>query len=74
MTKTIDKIETSKILKCDCANKTQDEFYGKGMRLCNRIKQGQGNKFHEWRCTVCLKIHATNPPKVEVKEDKKNKK
>lgn len=38
---------TSKIVKCNCVNDTQDELYGKGNRLANETRTGQ------CRCTVC---------------------
>ena len=39
------------IAKCTCKHEYQDEKYGKGMRVFNRMEQvKQGKKY---RCTVC---------------------
>lgn len=37
------------ILKCNCKNKFQDEKYGKGMRVHNKMKE----ETKKYRCTVC---------------------
>ena len=39
----------TKTIKCKCDHKFQDEKYGKGMRVHNKMKT-QG-----YRCTVCGK-------------------
>ena len=39
---------TTEIRKCTCKHEYQDERYGKGMRLYNKIGKDKG-----WRCTVC---------------------
>ncbi len=39
--------ETTRVQRCNCAHKFQDELYGKGKRLFNEKKDGS------WRCTVC---------------------
>lgn len=42
----------TKLIKCTCSNKYQDEKYGKGVRVANF-----GDKDKIWRCIVCLKEH-----------------
>jgi len=39
----------SKILPCDCTNRTQDKRYGKGKRKHYRCKDG-------WRCSSCKTV------------------
>ena len=48
----------SKILKCNCEHKSQDELYGKGMRVFNKSTKGL-------RCTICgnLKKDDSQPSK-----------
>ena len=40
--------EASKIMTCSCQHPGQDEMYGKGMRLWNRLGDSDS-----YRCTVC---------------------
>lgn len=40
--------EPSKIITCSCQHSSQDELYGKGMRLWNRLGESDS-----YRCTVC---------------------
>lgn len=40
--------EPSKIMACSCQHPSQDELYGKGMRLWNRLGESDS-----YRCTVC---------------------
>ena len=44
----------SKILKCSCEHKSQDELHGPGNRVMSRVKQSDG-KSNKYRCSVCLK-------------------
>ena len=37
----------TRILRCNCEHKFQDQRYGKGKRVHNKTKDGG------WRCTVC---------------------
>ena len=58
MTKTLPSRDNTRILNCSCASQFQDERYGCGLRLHNRMKQTDPAK-QLWRCTVCLNIHST---------------
>ena len=40
----------TKIINCSCSSAFQDQRYGKGRRLANATKSGDG------RCTVCSKV------------------
>ena len=40
--------EPSKIMTCSCQHVGQDELYGKGLRLWNRLGESDS-----YRCTVC---------------------
>lgn len=40
--------EPSKIMACGCNHSSQDEMYGPGMRLWNRLGDSDS-----YRCTVC---------------------
>lgn len=40
--------EASKIMLCNCQHESQDQLYGKGMRLWNRLGDSDS-----YRCTVC---------------------
>jgi hypothetical protein len=40
--------EPNKIMACSCQHPGQDEIYGKGMRLWNRLGDSDS-----YRCTVC---------------------
>jgi len=40
--------EPSKIMACQCSHSSQDEMYGPGMRLWNRLGDSDS-----YRCTVC---------------------
>jgi len=44
---------------CTCRHEYQDEKYGKGMRVCCVMANGQK------RCTVCLAVHGS--PKIGTK-------
>lgn len=44
-------VDMTRPLKCTCKHEYQDERYGKGIRLHNRIKMG--TPANGWRCTVC---------------------
>lgn len=39
----------TKVLKCNCESKFQDEKYGKGKRVHNKSVKG-------YRCTVCANV------------------
>jgi hypothetical protein len=41
---------TSKVVRCTCAHKYQDELYGAGNRMANELRNGQ------YCCTVCGSI------------------
>ena len=41
-------MSVSKIMPCQCSHSSQDEMYGKGMRLWNRLGDSDS-----YRCTVC---------------------
>ena len=42
------------ILSCTCTHAFQDQNYGKGKRLHNKVKQtDKTNRL--WRCTICKK-------------------
>lgn len=41
-----------KIINCSCKNEFQDARYGRGKRIANQTKKGDGVLY---RCTVCLK-------------------
>lgn len=40
--------EKAKIMQCSCTHQSQDEMYGKGMRLWNQLGDSDS-----YRCTVC---------------------
>lgn len=40
--------EPNKIMLCQCSHSSQDEMYGKGMRLWNQLGDSDS-----YRCTVC---------------------
>lgn len=42
------------IITCSCKHVTQDEFYGKGLRVHNPVNKDY--KIIGWRCTVCLSV------------------
>lgn len=42
----------TQILRCACTHAFQDERYGAGNRVHNRMKSDKSNT-PEWRCTVC---------------------
>lgn len=44
----------TKIKKCNCEHKMQDEMLGKGMRVMNLTTKGNVD-IKVWRCTVCGK-------------------
>lgn len=44
----------TKIIKCTCKSKFQDEQYGQGKRIGNLTKAGT-EKSPVYRCTVCGK-------------------
>lgn len=41
----------TKVLPCDCKHADQDDLYGRGNRLHNRVTKSEKT----WRCTVCKK-------------------
>lgn len=41
----------TKMIKCNCENKFQDEKYGKQIRVANETEKGSA------KCTVCGKEH-----------------
>jgi len=43
----------TKIVKCTCESKFQDETYGKTFRVANMM----GSVVPKYRCTVCAKVH-----------------
>jgi len=43
----------TKILKCSCDHKFQDEKYGKSKRVHNACS---ADKNIQWRCTVCKSV------------------
>ncbi len=47
----------TKLMKCSCTHKAQDELHGKNMRVFNRTQKGTAG-VPEYRCTVC-KAHRT---------------
>ena len=47
------KVRGTAKIKCSCYNAFQDERYGPGRRLANRMKEPGKS-----RCTVCGKEHA----------------
>ena len=47
-------METSKIKKCTCPHKGQDELHGAGNRVMNMTTKGKGDT-PIYRCTVCGK-------------------
>ncbi len=44
---------STKILPCKCEHKFQDERYGKGKRVHNKMKGGSAKDVPKHRCTVC---------------------
>lgn len=40
--------EKAKIMQCSCTHQSQDEMYGKGMRVWNQLGDSDS-----YRCTVC---------------------
>lgn len=65
---------TTKIARCNCVHKFQDEMYGIGNRMANETKSGQ------LRCTVCNTLIGSQhsvaqkmAPKEPVKEIIKEK-
>lgn len=50
----------SKVMKCNCQHESQDELYGKGMRLFNECTV---NGKDGYRCTVCGKEVSTGDSK-----------
>ena len=44
--------KTTKILKCSCKHKYQDDFYGVGQRVMNKA-----TKTGDYTCTVCGTSH-----------------
>lgn len=53
--------EATKRYRCTCTHPYQDKKYGKSMRLCNLMANGQ------YRCTVCSNIHGS-PTRIEIKK------
>jgi hypothetical protein len=46
------------ILKCNCINKAQDQWYGKDMRVHNECSKGE-----KARCTQCNTERTLQKPK-----------
>jgi hypothetical protein len=51
-------VADTKLVKCPkapmpCESKYQDDKYGKGVRVANRIAKPSAHGNAEWRCTVC---------------------
>jgi len=42
----------TRIMKCSCDHKFQDEKYGKGNRVCNQTMKDDKRTY---RCTICEK-------------------
>lgn len=42
----------TKLVKCSCENKFQDEKYGSKIRVANETTKKEGGR---WRCSVCRK-------------------
>ena len=47
----VSRIETSKIMSCNCQSQYQDEYYGFGKRL--HITSYKANEIRGHNCTVC---------------------
>jgi len=43
--------EACKVMPCTCKHEFQDAHYGKGLRLHNRCRPKDGERWY--RCTVC---------------------
>jgi hypothetical protein len=43
----------TKVIKCKCQNKHQDEIHGAGNRVHNNRGDPDKNKASYWKCTVC---------------------
>ncbi len=55
---------TAKV-KCTCEHKTQDEMYGKGVRIANATaKQDDKAGTADVRCTVCSRVHRVRQSEV----------
>ena len=69
-------MNTTTVLNCNCVHEFQDQRYGRGMRLANRMKQSEGDKLSRWRCTVCGNVHdrAVTQSQEDKDKDKKDKK
>lgn len=61
-------------IKCTCAHKAQDEFYGVGFRLMNATLKEIKDKSIPvvFRCTVCLAERRQNSGSTETTATKKN--
>ena len=46
----------TKVIKCSCKHKFQDNEYGKGNRLHNYARKGYLKGDPGWRCTVCSNV------------------
>jgi len=45
----------TEVKDCNCKHEYQDEKYGKGKRVFNRMLRKKGEGAYFWRCTVCSK-------------------
>lgn len=43
-------MSATKVLRCTCKHEFQDERYGRGKRLHNKLAD---KATYDWRCTVC---------------------
>ena len=41
------------IVRCNCENKGQDNLYGPGNRVHNKIDKSMKHNQNNWRCSVC---------------------
>lgn len=53
------RVQGTKIIKCRCTNKFQDERYGEQQRVANAMVKGAGihGFLTGYRCTVCRAEH-----------------
>ena len=43
----------TKVMRCPCDHKGQDEMHGKGMRAHNSVNKDAKSGSQTWRCTAC---------------------
>jgi hypothetical protein len=58
-------------MRCTCVHASQDEMYGKGVRVFNPCKKKQGT-YTSAMCTVCGKEQSYAPLGGIVRKDLKN--